>query len=66
MRFKIERLVGSWRRLREERMAGDSSSDGASLAVMVDKPRTFTVRVLVRIWLRGVFRYFSIMSIYCL
>ena len=59
MRFKREILVGSWRRLREERVAGD-------FAVMVDKPRTFTVRVLVRIWLRGVFRYFSIMSIYCL
>jgi hypothetical protein len=24
MRFKRERLVGSWRRLREERVAGDS------------------------------------------
>jgi hypothetical protein len=32
MRFKRERLVGSWRRLREERVAGDSSGDGASPA----------------------------------
>ena len=38
MRFKIKRLVGSWRRLREERVAGDSGGDGASPAVMVDKP----------------------------
>jgi hypothetical protein len=28
MRFKGERSVGSWRRLKEERVAGDSSGDG--------------------------------------
>jgi hypothetical protein len=43
MRFKRERLVGSWRRLREERVAGDSGGDGALPAVTVDKPRTFAV-----------------------
>ena len=48
MIFKRERLVGSWRRLREERVASDSGGDGASLAAMVDKSRTFAVRVLVK------------------
>ena len=43
MRFKRERLVGSWRRLREERVASDFGGEGASPAVMVDKPRTFDV-----------------------
>ena len=40
MRFKGEILVRSWRRLREERVAGDSGGDGASPAVMVDKPNS--------------------------
>jgi hypothetical protein len=59
MRFKRERLVGSWRRLREERVAGDSDGDGASPAVMVDKPRTFAVPKThsgEEIWWRWVFR----------
>jgi hypothetical protein len=59
MRFKRERLVGSWRRLREEKAAGDSGGDGASSAVMVDKPKTFVVpktRSGEEIWWRGVFR----------
>ena len=59
MRFKIERLVGSWRRLREERVAGDSDGDGALPEVMVDKPRTFVVHKKCsgeEIWWRGVFR----------
>jgi hypothetical protein len=51
MRFKRERLVGSWRRL--------SESDGASSAVMMDKPRTSAVPKTgsgEEIWWRGVFR----------
>jgi hypothetical protein len=58
MRFKRERLVGSCRRLREERVAGDSGGDGASPTVMVDKPRTFAVPKTCsseEIWWRGVF-----------
>jgi hypothetical protein len=39
MRFKRERLVGSWRRLREERTAGDSGGDGASPAERVHRWR---------------------------
>jgi hypothetical protein len=58
MRFKREILVGSWRRLREEIVASDSGGDGASPAVMVDKPRTFVVLKTCsgeESWWRGVF-----------
>jgi hypothetical protein len=70
MRFKRERLVGSWRRLREERMAGDSGHyvHRQRCGGWVGKVQREMNVFGEEIWWRKkwVFRSFRIMDVLCL